>query len=316
MFYDIAANWNTYTLATPLNSQVLVHEGSELVIQVPECSLASDALQIIPKRRAANFTDWTFEMQQEAFYLMQKIALLWKQKGITDFLIYGKETGGNVFSFEMVPYEKSPFSFFRQLKVLFGITFGAYADTKEKREAVAREYEGVRDFFSEKLSNLSLRVEEMISHDDVFCKESTHEKQCVFKGRTISVLQDYAPLATGEEKLHLILVTNAHRDSFSNMHEEEYLESAGIASRLIAHYRAKGFYTVYVFEKIGRPAGQSVRHRHLHLVFTRFQSEELLGKLLVLKKMVLGTSKMKDDELAERVEALRRELLPVLQDTI
>ncbi|CRX39064.1 HIT family protein [Estrella lausannensis] len=317
MFYEATAYynhaWTSYNLEHPLNNQILLHAGNELLVEVPEKSLASGSLQIQSITERLTISEWTPTMHREAFDLMQKIASIWKQKGITDYLIYGKEAAGKSFCFEMVPYEKSAFSIFRQLKVLFGITFGAFADSMEKREAVAREYEGVRDLFSEALADLSDRVDSLSSHDDAFCKESTFARQCVFEGRTISVLQDYAPLATEEEKLHLILVTRQHRDSFSDISEEEYLESAGMMSKLISHYREKGFSTTYIFEKIGRPAGQSVPHRHLHLVFTKQESEELLGKLLVLKKMVLGASKMPDEELRRRVESLRAELLGVLQ---
>lgn len=318
MFYESAVNffnpWKTSDLEYPLNNRIVLREGSELAIEVPERSLAEGALQIAPNREEVAVSEWTNTMHEEAFSLMQNIASVWKQKGITDYLIYGKETDGKGFSFQMVPYEKSLFSFFRQLKVLIGITFGALADSKDKREAIARKWEGVRGLFSEELAGLSDRVDSLASHDDVFCKESTHERQCVFEGRTISVLQDYAPLATGEEKLHLILVTRDHRDSFSDITDDEYLESAGMMSKLISYYKEQGFNAVYVFEKTGTRAGQSVRHRHLHLVFTKSGSEELLGKLLVLKKMILGTSKMSDNELARRVEVLKAELLPVLSE--
>lgn len=290
----------------------VIYSDQEFDVSPPKNPLTSDSLEITPKNSSGSFTDWTQGMHIESFALMKKIAFLWKQKGTSDYLIYGKESRGSSFKFEMVPYEKSSFSFFRQMKVLWNIAFGSAVASQSAREATQRAYQKDRETFSSELSELAGSVEAIASTSDAFCRMDVTQKQRVFEGKKINVLYNYAPIAIGKGKLHFLLVTKEHRASFSEMTEEEYAESAELASKLIRHYNAQGFDTAYLFEKTGKRAGQTVGHRHLHLVFTAAKTEEIMGKLMVLKNMLFGSSPMAGSELKERVGTLKSELESIL----
>ena len=87
-------------------------------IVVPEYALASGSLQVCPKNNQFN--------QQEAFLLLQKIAAVWKEQGVVDYLIYRKS---DELSWEIVPYYQNHSvwdrfnSIIRQLFVLACVSF-------------------------------------------------------------------------------------------------------------------------------------------------------------------------------------------------
>ena len=86
-----------------------------------------------------------------------------------------------------------------------------------------------------------------------------------------------------------------------------------LVKKLVNHYCSLGYPTAYIFNKNGREAGQSIPHWHEHVVFTATRTQEWLGKLTVLKNMLLGgSSPIPQQELQGRVAALQTELSRVL----
>jgi len=81
---------------------------------------------------------------------------------------------------------------------------------------------------------------------------------------------------------------------------------------LIRFYKENGCHTAYLFDKAGAEAGQSVPHWHEHLIFTATKTQELFGKLIILKNMLIGSSPLPEKELQSRVQLLKIELKEVL----
>jgi hypothetical protein len=65
---------------------------------------------------------------------------------------------------------------------------------------------------------------------------------------------------------------------------------------------------VYFFHKTGFDAWQSVNHFHQHLVLTPNKTQDMLGKLTVLKNMLFGSKAMNDKDLYKKVSSLREKL--------
>ena len=63
--------------------------------------------------------------------------------------------------------------------------------------------------------------------------------------------------------------------------------------------------------KTGIDAGQSVKHWHLHVIFSTNTAQNFWGRITVIRNILFGSSPMKRDELARKVGALRLELARV-----
>lgn len=65
---------------------------------------------------------------------------------------------------------------------------------------------------------------------------------------------------------------------------------------------------VYLLNKTGVDAGQTVKHWHLHVIFSTSTAQDFWGKITVIKNILFGSSPMKKDELAKNIGKLRAEL--------
>ena len=259
-------------------------------IVVPEYALASGSLQVCPKNNQFN--------QQEAFLLLQKIAAVWKEQGVVDYLIYRKS---DELSWEIVPYYQNHSvwdrfnSIIRQLFVLACVSFDRCF--VRNREIVFAKY---KDQFSSPLPSQekTTRVAQ-----DVFCNPEIVARQCVLSGQYINVLYNYAPINAGKDQLHFLLVPKMHREGFSDLTPEEYAEVVQLTEKLCSIFDM----TSYQYHKTGTLAGQTVAHWHQHLVFVE-PGYSWLGKLSVLFRMAVPPSPLTPKELEMRVDKLKGQL--------
>lgn len=305
------------SISQPLvNDDVIVYEGKTMKVIVPQCPLASGSLKIAPKSDAKNFSEWHDVDQLEAYELIQHVVQIWEKKGITDYLIYGKESNNSksIYSWEIVPYSKNGWKFWMQFKVLWNITFGGSCLPKVERRRIASDFQKDKDLFSESHIKQIQSIKKTVRGNDAFCNQKVIDSQLVFEGKEIYVLYNYAPIVIGEGKLHFLIVPKQHRLKFSDLTETEYLEAMQASQKLVKFYKDKGYYTAYIFDKTGPKAGQTVLHWHEHLVFTATKTQDFFGKLTVLKNMLFGSASLPQKELQIRVQSLRRDLNQVLSN--
>lgn len=262
-----------------------------LVAGVPRQQLLKNSFIITaPDQKLCS---WSRKDHSDSFSWMQRITQGWE----TDqFLIYGK-VGSKPFTWEIVPYEKCRTFIGRaiqQLQVLWRSVFGGLEISEE--EAI-RQCERYRKF-PEKTP-----IPSAGKGTDPFCKEETIERQWVITGEKVNVLFNYAPIGFGGERLHFLVVPKEHRESFTEVTEEEYLETMELTSRLISHLGSAR--TVYLLNKTGIDAGQTVKHWHLHVIFSSNPAQDFWGKMTVVRNILFGSSPMREDELQKKVAELR-----------
>lgn len=300
---------NSLLVSTPLifgstSSDAIVLAANSIQVSIPEFPLAPDSMQLSSTSNS-QFTNWEDRESLQAYDLMQRVIQIWQKRGVTDYLIYGKEAENSHFNWEIVPFPKKEWAFFKQFKVLWNITFGAPSVPLNARQQIAK------DFQKELAANPFTKQAESIAGmaKDAFCNPKVIESQLVFEGKEICLLYNYAPI--GQEKLHFLIVPKKHRSGFADLTANEHLEAHQTAQRLIEFYKGKGYHTAYLFDKTGVQAGQTVPHWHRHIVLTATKSQELFGKLTVFKNMLTGSSPLSKAELAQRVKSLKGELLPI-----
>lgn len=287
-----------------LQAKTTVYESQMMQMVVPDHPLTIGSLKVESKSRSLNVSEWEAENILESYGLIQKVVEVWRKNGITDYLIYAKEsTSLTSFSYEVVPYPKKGWRFWKQFKTLWNIIFGSSALSEIQRSKIARDFKQLTLTSNDTISEI-----EQISIQDAFCDQSVIERQLVYAGKKINILYNYAPIGFGQRKLHFLLVPKEHRLTFSDLSQEEYLEVVQLCQKLISFYKEKEFKAVYLFNKSGTEAGQSVLHWHEHVVFTATKTQELFGKLTILKNMLFGSSPLSKQELQTQVELLRNEL--------
>ncbi len=300
--------------------QVVVYRGKYFQVVVPERPLAAQSVVIQSNEslegKKSTLSAWSADQHAEMYDLAQKIVKIWKDSHLSqNYMIYGKEDvkSASGFRWEIVPYPSSGWALWHQLKVLWKIIFGADAVNAKQRREEAKQYEKYTQYFSEPWVSLDAQSLTEKSHfTDPFCNPTVLDKQRIFEGKKVNVLYNYAPVTIGEGKLHFLLTPKEHREKFSDLTPDEYLEISAQRSKLLNHYQKHGYEVAYIFNKTGAPAGQTVPHFHEHVILTASKMQEFIGKLRVLKNMLFGSSKLSEDELKQKVADLKQELTPML----
>lgn len=313
LYVGVAAIAGTQSVA---DDEVLVYQDKTVRMIVPECPLAPGSVKVVPNEDLTVFSEWSNSNKQETYELLQRIVRQWEKKGITDYLIYGKESANSEtpFGWEIVPYPKKGSRFWKQFKVLWNITYNGKCLPKVERQKIAKDYQNEKDLFSEAQCEVIASIQEVVREHDAFCDQKVIDSQLVFEGKEVYVLYNYAPIVLGKDKLHFLIVPKQHRLRFSDLSESEYLESMEFSQKLVSYYQKKGYHTAYLFNKTGAEAGQTVPHWHEHVVFTATKAQEFFGRLKMLKNMIFGSSPLPAEELHRRVEMLRDELADTLND--
>lgn len=293
-----------------LSNIIFGNQDRSLVAVIPNQQLLDQSLQLTaPNKR---FNEWSEQDHRQSYLFMQRIAQAWKSSNFTNqYLIYGK-IDSNFFNWEMVPYRKCQTFIGRtvqQLQVLWRTVFGGITLSKESSQNQAKKYELLLNESSEIIEASSISSK----GNDSFCKDNTIDRQWVIIGKKVNVLFNYAPIGFGGERLHFLVVPKDHREAFTDVTQEEYCESLELTTKLIDHFTEtrKNVKNVYLLNKTGADAGQTVKHWHLHVIFCTNTSQDFWGKITVLKNILLGSSPMKKDDLKKKVTDLRKELSSV-----
>ncbi len=312
IFGSAPLNSNTQAL---ISDEVVIYEGRFVKLIIPERSLDRGSVKVVANSSEESFSKWTEDEELESFQLIQRVVQIWQEKGITDYLRYGKESSesNSVFGWEIVPYSKNAWSYWQQFKVLWHTAFGGLYLSRAERLKITEDFQKDKELFSEPQIRQIKSIQEIVKGNDAFCNKQVIDRQVVFEGKEVRILYNYAPIVLGAGKLHFLVVPKQHRSGFSDLTETEYLEAMQLSQKLVHFYGNKGYHTAYLFDKTGARAGQSVPHWHEHVVFTATKAQEWFGRLSIFKNMLFGSSPLPEKELKSRVEALRTDLAEALQ---
>lgn len=211
-------------------------------------------------------------------------------------------------SFQVVPYAiKSAWwiigllqVMWQQLVVLWRFTFGGLSLTSERADLLATTY---ADLTPEQ-RDVADRVNQCATC--AFCRQEVIDSQLVLDGESVQVLYNYAPIGFGEEKLHFLVISKEHRPNFEALTPEEHQEAFEISQFVIQRLQQIfPLEKLYLYHKSGEEAGQTVPHWHMHLVFTQSVPQDLWGRVIVLRNILLGaifSFQLSKSELREKQE--------------
>jgi diadenosine tetraphosphate (Ap4A) HIT family hydrolase len=292
-------------------SNIILGNGDQsLLAIVPSRQIRHQSVQVLAP--GTQFTSWSAENHADSYLFMQRIAKCWKSSHLTDqHLVYGK-IDEKPFNWEIIPYQKCHNFLGRavqQLQVLWRTVFGGIKVSEESGTSQARRYQ----VLLERTPEIPEPSAVLGSSNDSFCNDGTIDRQWVITGKKVNVLFNYAPIGFGGERLHFLVVPKMHRETFSEVTQEEYCESLALTTKLIDHFSEtrQNVKNAYLMHKTGIDAGQSVKHWHLHVIFSTNTAQNFWGRITVIRNILFGSSPLKRDELARKVGALRVELASV-----
>ncbi len=285
-------------------SPVIIAEKS-VELLIPECPLALGAVEIAKIGPLHNFTDWTKQEHFETYTLMRKVAQIWDERQVFNFLMLGMQDyspAAKSFSWQMVPFPDSESKFLRQITVIWHTFFGSSCLSLEDRHHEAIHY---RHYVYESEQEWQPIDRKVCANntEDPFLKPAVLAKQQIYEGKLVRVLYNYAPL----QPLAFLIITKEQRRSFQELTPEEYEEAQQVTQKIIAHYYKQGHELAYLFHKTGSNAGQTVCHWHQHLIFPEERITSYWQGIYMLGKLMGSETPLSDEELANRVEPLKSE---------
>ncbi len=284
------------------SSVIFTDKSVELLI--PECPLALGAVEIAKVEPLHNFTDWTKQEHFETYTLMRKVAQIWDEREVYNYLMLGVQDyspAAKPFSWQMVPFPESESKLLRQIAVIWHTFFGGSCLSLEDRHHEAIHYRHYVYESEQEWQPIDRKV--CKNNEDPFLQSAVLAKQQIYEGKQVRVLYNYAPL----QPLAFLIITKEQRRSFQELTPQEYEEAQQVAQKIIAHYYKQGHELAYLFHKTGSNAGQTVCHWHQHLIFPEERITSYWQGIYMLGKLLGSEAPLSDEELANRVEPLKNE---------
>lgn len=249
-------------------------------LYVPSKDLAHATVSVPYKR----FAEWTADDHRNSFELQKRITSYAGQ-----YLVYGKFDPANSLSWKIVPYKKC-YTFIgriiQRIQVLVGIVFGTSEHIKIN--------EGHLKIFR---GDFPLQTAKVCHGTDVFCQKEIIDRQWVLKGKHITVVFNHGEFA---------VVTNAHRETLTDLTENEYTESMETVTKLIIFLMAKNksIKNIHLLEETSHLR----RHWHLRFIVVANGVQTFWEKYSLFKRFFWGPPRMEQACLSEQVRTLRDEL--------
>jgi|GEM_PF-3868460 len=240
------------------------------------------------------------------------------KEGYTNRLCYAKLEADQSPVWQVTAYPNLPawanywvikkiYSVFQQTKVLFRTFFPA---TKLSDTAFEKE----RIFWSLQecelqSTNGQYHGKGALTQKEVIDKQIIYPNVLTSEESEILLLYNYAPLRTGGEQMHFLLIPNPSHpaEHFLELNSEQYTQVLALAKKvtLWANETFQGQVVVHFFDKTGEMAGQTQPLYHAHLIIVKKGEEELWGRLAMFFRMFFPPSPLASDELEKRVTHYR-----------
>lgn len=275
------------------SEDVVVHAGQNVQLIVPKNPLTAGSVRVIANAEQS-LSEWQGATIQESYQMLQRVVRAWDSQGIKDFMIFGKEcviagTQNPKFYWEIVPYRRYEGRIWRcyqQFKVLWNIAFGAFRISRTAQEAIATQLRSTLKPEQELASPPRAAAPACCA----FCNtEKVIKKQRVIEAAAVNVLLNHRPFPIDDKKLHFLVTAKEHAN-FPELTEQEYIEGIIQTKRLIEFYKMRGYPIVYLFDKTGKAAHQTVDHWHRQMIFATSKIQVVKGLAIAFFRTVTGRS--------------------------
>ncbi|MBN4067055.1 hypothetical protein JYU14_03125, partial [Simkania negevensis] len=290
----------------------IVEENTDVKLQLSLAPLSYGAVDIV---LCDNFSIENVDEQHfSAIWAIRSVAKEhFAKKGYTGFLCYSKILFNKPLELQIVPYSSLPwylnnsivrkiYSVWKQAQVLYRTTFPASPPSEKDLREQMVFWTGLNRFLQktkEKSGSGALTQENVIRNQLIYTQRSQESQD------NISLLYNYAPVNTGGEQMHFLLVPSPEKPAknFLELEESQYTATLTLAKK-VAMWAKKEFgdrTVIHFFDKTGEIAGQTQPLYHAHLIIIKKEEEETWGKISMFLRMLIPPSPLPFKELEERV---------------
>jgi diadenosine tetraphosphate (Ap4A) HIT family hydrolase len=282
-------------------------------------------LEIARNPLSKNAVEISLKQQQSIGVLKEEcFADVWKTRfiaeqhladaGYENRLCYSKLTSDASPSWQVVGYSSLPwyldnllfskiYSIWKQATVLFRTSFSSSV-LSEKSVANASSFWQPLELLA-RSEGSDKNGTGALTRDDVIQKQLVHPASSSSDDNEIQILYNYAPLRTGGEQMHFLLVPQSSKPAknFLELDEEQYINVLSLTQK-VALWAEKEFgdhAVIHFLDKTGEIAGQTQPLYHAHLIIVTEEKEETWGKLAMFFKMLVPLRPLPGAELERRI---------------
>lgn len=308
--------------SNPANTESLLtlYENDCVRLEVAERPLAKNAVDITLKQPVpiGQIEEQCFGDIWDTRYIAEKHLA---NAGYENRLCYSKIKGDRPASWQVVSYSSLPwyldnvvfrkiYSIWKQATVLYRTAFSA-SPLSEKEAGKVRSFWSIHGMQAGERGSRKTGTG-ALTKSDVIQKQLVHPLNPSSEDNDILLLYNYAPLRTGGEQMHFLLVPNPSKPAknFLELDREQYVKVQNLTKKvsLWAEREFKGRATIHFFDKTGEIAGQTQPLYHAHLIIVTEEKEEIWGKLSMFLRMLIPSSPLPGNELKRRVTHYRKSL--------
>lgn len=240
------------------------------------------------------------------------------KKGYSNRLCYSKIASDLPLKWQIVPYSFLPWYFdnflFRKIYSVFKQAQILYQTTFSPKSLSDGSISSQMPFWND--LDFSLEEEVKKTGTGILTEKRTIQKQLVYppvfeeNKEQIFLLYNYAPLNTGGEQMHFLIVPSPENPArnFLELDKNQYVATLSIAKKVImwAQEKFNGKARIYFFDKTGKIAGQTQELYHAHLLIVSDKKEEFLGKTSMFLRMLYPPHPLSAKELLIRVSRYKK----------
>lgn len=257
-------------------------------------SLFNKSKPIVP------LASWSETDHRSSFDLIKKTVEKWKESGVSDYMLYGKDHTDKDFQWKLIPYKNPSSKIFykiqkvwQQIKILFKSIFTPSVAKKKKLEFAKTLWEGKKTIWKGKSRSLPKK--------NPFSDKAVIARQKILETKNYYFLYNYNPLTHGD-----FLIVSKNEKKLTDLSTDSYLEAmklVSLVSEVFLIQKKTGF--VHIDIPNGDVAGLTMRKLLMHVTVTPTEKSELLAKLKILAKILLPKFPLSSKELAKRVKHYR-----------
>ncbi len=327
LFYNkifvIAVLIGSMTSSNIIAAPVLISQTEQANLILSETPLLDGAVDIT-LQHPTPFKELNEKQFSEIWKLRNIAEKHFAKNKIENRLCYSKITPEAAAKWQVVPYKSLPlyldnvifrkiYSIWQQLQVLYHTVFTPKSPTEKNRQIQQRFWEDLGE---------DLSISEGKTGSGALISSEVIQKQLIYpqypggNENQILLMYNYAPLKTGGEQMHFILVPVPEKPArdFLELDKEQYLKTLSLAQKISqwAQKKFEGKAVVHFFDKTGKIAGQTQALFHAHVIVVQEEKEELWGKLSMFFRMLLPPSPLSAPLLKSRVQHYKETLGPYL----
>lgn len=252
-------------------------ENDFIRVQTPQVPLAPGAVEIVVKKEGADTYEHVYDVYRKLQDYWSTTLVDGKPLAVGRYYIERRDVNDNSCLRQVIPYPTGGFaSKVRQLQVAWNLLFPKLALTSS---APLGQVEAIQNHLLGEVPEEPVAGE---AGTDAFCNQARIDAQQIHEFKHVRLQQNFKPLTEND----LLITSKQHTSDFT---KAAFVEAMKTGSKVNDVYSKEGFAIGYQTFADHPAAGQTIAHAHIHVTNARNFTEEFVGVLKVVRKIVIDS---------------------------